>query len=99
MADSLDRFATATQMLAALREGRVTSTELTELLIRRIEHHDARLNAVPVRDFERARHQARAADQAAARGELAPFLGLPMTIKESFNVVGLRTTCGVPEWK
>ena len=94
----IDPFATATEMLAALRAGQVTATELAELHIRRIERHDTALNAVVVRDFERARHQARAADQAAARGELHPLLGLPITLKESINVAGLRTTCGVPEW-
>ncbi len=98
MAD-VDPFATATELLTALRAGRVTSGELTDLYIRRIERHDGRLNAVVVRDFERARRQARAADQAAARGERGALLGLPMTIKESFNVTGLPTTCGVPEWR
>ena len=98
MAD-IDPFSTATELLAALRAGRVSSRELTDLYIRRIERHDGRLNAVVVRDFERARQQARAADEAAARGERAPLLGLPITLKESFNVAGLETTCGVPEWK
>jgi amidase len=98
MAD-IDPFATATELLAALRAGRVTSRELTDLYIRRIERHDGRLNAVVVRDFERARQQARAADEASTRGERAPLLGLPITLKESFNVAGLETTCGVPEWK
>ncbi|PYM68736.1 MAG: amidase [Candidatus Rokuibacteriota bacterium] len=74
-------------------------SELTDLYIRRIERHDGRLNAVVVRDFERARQRARAADEAAARAERAPLLGLPITLKESFNVAGLPTTCGVPEWK
>jgi len=98
MAD-LDPFASATELLAALRAGRVTSSELTDLYIRRIERHDGRLNAVVVRDFERARQRARATDEAAARAERAPLLGLPITLKESFNVAGLPTTCGVPEWK
>src|SRR5216683_7354155 len=98
MAD-VDAFATATSLLSALRTGGVSATELTELYIRRIERHDGRLNAVVVRDFERARERARAADDAAARGERAPLLGLPITLKESMNVVGLETTCGVPEWK
>ena len=98
MAD-IDPFASATELLVALRTSRVSSRELTELYIRRIERHDAALNAVVVRDFERARAQARAADEAAARGTPGALLGLPMTIKESFNVAGLPTTCGVPEWK
>ncbi len=98
MAD-VDAFATATSLLGALRTGKVSATELTELYIRRIERHDGRLNAVVVRDFDRARQQARAADQARARNESAPLLGLPITLKESINVTGLGTTCGVPDWK
>ena len=98
MAD-VDAFATATALLGVLRTGKVSATELTELYIRRIERHDARLNAVVVRDFERARQRARAADQARARNESAPLLGLPITLKESINVIGLGTTCGVPDWK
>src|SRR2546422_5149194 len=98
MAD-IDPFLSATELLAALRAGRVTSSELTDLYIRRIERHDGRLNAVVVRDFERARQRARAADEAVARAQRAPLLGLPIKLKESFNVAGLPTTCGVPEWK
>jgi amidase len=98
MAD-VDPFQSATQLLAALSARQVTSSELTDLYIRRIERHDGRLNAVVVRDFERARAGARAADQAARRGESGALLGLPMTIKESFNVAGLPTTCGVPAWR
>ena len=95
----MDPFASATELLAAMRAGRVSSSELTELYIGRIERHDRALNAVVVRDFERARRQARAADGRAARGELAPLLGLPITLKESINVIGLPTSCGVPEWR
>jgi amidase len=96
---TIDPFASATELLDALRARKVTSRELTDLYIRRIERHDGRLNVVVVRDFERARQRARAADEAAARGERAPLLGLPITLKESINVAGLATTCGVPEWK
>ncbi len=91
----MNPFATATELLADLRAGRVTASELTEMYIGRIEKHDGRLNAVVERDFERAREQARAAD----RGGGGALRGLPVTLKESFNVSGLRTTCGVPEWK
>src|SRR6266478_386449 len=96
---TIDPFASATELLDALRAGRTTSSELTDLYIRRVERHDGRLNAVVVRDFDRARQRARAADEAAARGERAPLLGLPITLKESLNVAGLPTTCGVPDWK
>ena len=79
MAD-VDAFAPATALLSALRTGSIGSAELTELYIRRIERHDGRLNAVVVRDFDRARQQARAADQARGRNESAPLLGLPITL-------------------
>ncbi len=90
----MDPFASATEMLAALRAGRVTSSELTDLFIRRIERYHGRLNAVVVRDFERARATALAAD----RSGTGPLHGMPLTLKESINVAGLPTTCGVPEW-
>ena len=41
-----------------------------------------------VRDFERARAAAAEADKALARGERRPLLGVPMTVKEAFNVAG-----------
>jgi amidase len=91
----MNPFASATELLAQLRAGKVTSSELTDLYIRRIEEFDGRLNAVVVRDFDRARQHARAADQ----GGAGALRGLPITLKESINVSGLRTTCGVPEWK
>ncbi|MGH7316861.1 MAG: amidase family protein, partial [Candidatus Rokuibacteriota bacterium] len=71
----VDAFSSATTLLSALRTGAISAAELTELCIRRIERHDGRINAVVVRDFDRARQQARAADQARARNESAPLLG------------------------
>ncbi|HEY7649523.1 MAG TPA: amidase [Methylomirabilota bacterium] len=93
-----DAFATATAMLAALRARRVSAVELLELHRRRIERHNPRLTAIVEPDFERARSAAEAADDRLARGEAAPMLGLPMTLKESINVRGLRTTAGMPHW-
>jgi amidase len=68
-------------------------------MIARIEALDPRLNAVVVRDFARAREAANAADAALARGERRPLLGIPMTVKESFNIAGLPTTWGIPQFK
>ena len=48
-----------------------------------------------VRDFERAREAAKAADAALARGESRPLLGVPMTVKESHHIPGLPTTWGL----
>jgi amidase len=58
-----------------------------------------RLNAVVVRDFERARETAKSADGALSRGERHSLLGIPITVKEAFNVAGLPTTYGVPRFK
>jgi len=96
---AIDPFSSATGLRAALAARQVSAVELADRYIRRIERHDGRLNAVVVRDFERARERARAADGAIARGEGGALLGLPITLKESINVAGLGTTCGVPEWK
>ncbi|MCQ4042120.1 amidase [Streptantibioticus rubrisoli] len=90
-------FATAEELAAALRAGEVTSTELTEEAIARIERDDKAVNAICVPDFDRARAAARGADQARARGEDRPLLGIPVTVKESYNIAGLPTTWGIPQ--
>jgi amidase len=92
-------YATATALLTAMTERRVSSIELTQDAIARIERYDVKINAVCVRDFERALVAARDADEVRARGETKPLLGIPMTIKESFNVAGLPTTLGIPAFK
>ncbi|MGC2779403.1 MAG: amidase family protein, partial [Bradyrhizobium sp.] len=99
MAASQWTFATAVDTAKALADRTISSVELTRLAIDRIERHDGRINAVCVRDFDRALDAARAADAALARGERRPLLGLPLTFKESFNVAGLPTTWGNPQHK
>lgn len=87
-------FKTASETAAALADGAVSSVELTQDVINRIEAHDGEINAICVRDFSRALDAARAADAARARGEQRPLLGIPMTIKESYNLAGTPTTWG-----
>ena len=89
-------FETATQLIHALRARRVSAVELLDQLIERIEARDGLINAVVVRDFERAHVAAVGADAALALGDRRPLLGLPMTVKEAFNVAGLATTWGIP---
>ncbi|WP_431873423.1 amidase [Amycolatopsis sacchari] len=89
----------AAELLTALRAGDVTSLELTDEAIARIERDDEVLNAICVTDFDRARTTAREADQARARGEDRPLLGIPVTVKESYNIAGLPTTWGVPRYR
>ncbi|KJC57712.1 amidase [Bradyrhizobium sp. LTSPM299] len=96
MAKSQWSFKTAVELSAALKAKQVSAVELAEDVIGRIERHDSKINAVCVRDFERGLTAARAADAAIARGEHKPLLGIPMTVKESFNVAGLPTTWGNP---
>ncbi len=86
----------AEEMLAALRTGDVTSVELTEDAIARIERDDKVINAICVPTFDRARAEARRADEARARGEDRRLLGIPVTVKESYNMAGLPTTWGLP---
>lgn len=90
------QYETARQQMAALDARRVSAVELFDATIARIEANDSRLNAVVVRDFERARTAAVRADHARSRGERRALLGLPMTVKECFNVAGLPTTWGIP---
>ena len=89
--------ASATRLCAALRAGEVSSRELLELYLSRIEAGDPALNAVVTLDAERARGLAGEADTAWARSEPAgPLAGLPITIKDTIETGGLRTTAGAP---
>ncbi|MFD8429683.1 amidase [Streptomyces coelicoflavus] len=89
----------AEDLVAALRAGEVTSVQLTDEAIARIERDDKVINAICVPDFDRARAAAREADRARARGEERPLLGVPVTVKESFDVAGLPTTWGMPQYR
>jgi amidase len=92
-------YRSATELTAALANKTVSSRELVEAAIARIEALDPKVNAVVVRDFAAARAAATQADAALARGERRPLLGLPMTVKEQFNIDGLPTTWGEPAFK
>ena len=86
---------TALETAAAIRAGETTALAECDAAIARIEARDGALNAVVVRDFDRARAAARAFDDSGDKGR--PFAGVPMTIKESFDVAGLPTTFGFEE--
>src|ERR1700693_3494665 len=92
-------FKSATELSAALAAKKVSAVELAQDAIGRIERHDGKINAVCVRDFERGLEAARAADAALKRGENRPLLGIPLTVKESYNIAGLPTTWGFPAQK
>src|ERR1700704_3850718 len=92
-------FRSARQLAADIKKKKIGCLELLDLYLARVEKYDGALNAVVVRDFERARTRARAADRALARRQVwGPLHGVPMTIKESYDVAGLPTTWGVPAY-
>ena len=88
-------FASASFLAAALRARQIGCLELLDYYVARVERLDGALNAVVVRDFDRARDRARSLDNGPPTG---PLHGVPMTVKESFNVAGLPTSWGVPEF-
>ena len=92
-------FLSAKRLASLVRRGEIGCLELLDHYIARVERHDPRINAVVVRDFERARKRARSLDRQRRQGAKGPLFGVPMTIKESYNVAGLPTTWGVPAQK
>ncbi len=93
-------FASATELLGEIRDRRIGCAELLEFYLKRADRLNPALNAIVVWQVDKARERARAADAALARGERwGPLHGIPMTVKESFNVAGLPTTFGNPLWK
>ncbi|MFP6748491.1 MAG: amidase [Alphaproteobacteria bacterium] len=93
-------YATAIELAAKIKAKEIGAVELLDHFLDRVERHNPALNAIIWMDREGARTRARAADEALARGEdWGPLHGLPMTIKESFNIAGSPTTWGKPELK
>jgi amidase len=93
-------FQSATDAARALRRREISARELTGMLLARIEAVNPALNAVVALGRETALREAAAADDATARGDDAgPLHGVPMTIKDSFDVAGLPTTWGNPAFK
>ncbi|HEV8142335.1 MAG TPA: amidase [Methylomirabilota bacterium] len=90
-------FRSAKQLAAAIKTKKIGCLELLDLYLERVEKYDGALNAIVVLDFDRARTRAKALDR--ARGAKGPLHGVPMTIKESYDVAGLPTTWGVPAYK
>lgn len=92
-------FGSAVQLARAIRAGQVSSVEVLRAYLERVDRLDPELNAVVVDDRDRALKAARAADRALRSGApVGPLHGVPMTVKESFNVAGLPTTWGYPQF-
>jgi amidase len=89
----------AHELAAAIRRRALSSRELLDHFLARVERLNPPLNAVVTLDVEGARRAADAADAAVARGDaLGPLHGIPMTVKDTYETAGIRTTCGFPPW-
>jgi amidase len=92
-------FRPAHALADAIRRREVSSRELLDHYLARVERLNGSLNAVVTLDVEEARRVADAADAALARGEArGPLHGVPMTIKDTYETAGMRTTCGLQAW-
>lgn len=93
-------FAAAVDIAAAISAGTVSSREITQHYIDRIESLDTSVNAVCVRLFEHALQAAEEADRRQAKGEsLGPLHGVPMSIKESYVHANTPATWGIPAYR
>ena len=92
-------FRSATELASGIRARKTGCRELLELYAARVARFNPALNAVIASDFDRARQRADDADAALARGEVwGPLHGIPMTVKESYDVEGFVTSWGAPEF-
>jgi Asp-tRNA(Asn)/Glu-tRNA(Gln) amidotransferase A subunit family amidase len=82
---------TLTQMTTEVRSGRVSPVELVEAHLRQIDRLNPKLNAFVSVFAEEAREAAKAAERTRSGGRLH---GIPVTIKDSFDVAGKPTLCG-----
>jgi amidase len=89
-------FSPAWKLAELTRAGKISCLELLDHCIARVERLDGKIGAIVVRDFERARARARALDEN-CEAKSAPLFGVPMTIKESFDLKGQPTTWGYAE--
>ena len=93
-------FWSAKKLAGHIRRRKIGCLELLDHYLARSERFNPQLNAIIATDIAGARKRAKAADRALSKGEVwGPLHGVPMTIKESYDVAGLPTTWGAPEFK
>ncbi len=91
-------YLSAMELADRIRAGELSSREAVDAMVDRIERVDGPTNLVVTVDAETARRMADAADAAQAAGyDLGPLHGVPITVKDSFETAGMRTTSGAPE--
>jgi amidase len=93
-------FQSATAIARAIRDGEVTASEMLERFLARVDRLNGPINAIVVQDRDGARARAAAADEARSAGAaLGALHGVPITVKESYQVAGTPTTFGIPQMK
>lgn len=93
-------FAAALDQAAALRSGRITAEALLERQLARVDAVNGAINAIIWQDRDAALAEARRCDAEAARGAFrGPLHGVPVTVKESFDIAGAPSTWGDPAWR
>ena len=85
---------TLTEISQALDAGEISSRELTQDLLGRIDRLDGTLNSFVSVTADQALEAAEAADQARARGEAGRLTGVPLALKDIFCTQGVKTSCG-----
>jgi amidase len=93
-------FRSAKQLASDIRRRKIGCLEALDVFLGRMDRFNPKLNAIVVTDVEGARRRARRADAALRKGKVwGPLHGVPMTIKESYDVAGMPTTWGLPALK
>ncbi len=93
-------FSDATTLAKKIADKEISAVELLEHYTDRVEKYNPDINAIICMQLDKARETAKKADAALAKGEIwGPLHGVPMTVKESYNIAGLPTTWGNPELK
>ncbi len=99
MSQAPDIFSSARELLEQISSGKVSASDMLEAHIARNDKANPTINAVVRTDLAAARAQARDLDKALKAGERAgPLHGLPMTVKDTFDVEGMPATAGAPEY-
>src|ERR1700704_218485 len=93
-------FATAEESAGAIRSKQISAAELLDLIFRRVDLHNPKINAIVWQFREQSMARARQADEALAAGKTwGPLHGVPVTIKEAFAYKGSPNTWGLPQLK
>lgn len=97
---TIDLLGSAADMAQAIKRKTISAVELLELTFAQVDRINPTINAVIWQNRDGAMEQARACDAyQATGGELPPLHGVPITVKESFDMAGAPTTWGIPDWR